>query len=232
MKSVALVLTAILACASPALSATPAATEIHVSGDGSVSVMPDQALVSAVISTNSASSQDATSRNNTIYESVVRAVTATGVARNEIALSTYGINYVAKPAILPPPEQRERYGFTVTRRFTVRSRDIARAGAIVDALTRAGITEIGAVEFTVADVKGPRAKALALAMDDARSQAEALAAGAHLHIVGVKSIEYGGGEGVPRPMMMASARVAAPTQLDPGSQAVQTSVTVVFLAEP
>ena len=134
---------------------------------------------------------------------------------------------------MPPASNGERYGYTVSRTFSVKVRSIGKAGAVSDACIGAGATSINGVSFGLADPSAARAQAIAKAEADARNAAEALARTASVRIVSVKSIELqnGGTVGPPVPMG-AMARVAAPTVFDQSNVSVSVSVTVVFNAEP
>ncbi|HEU5479159.1 MAG TPA: SIMPL domain-containing protein, partial [Candidatus Tumulicola sp.] len=127
----------------------------------------------------------------------------------------------------------ERYGYTVSRGFNVKVRDIAKAGRVADACTSSGATSLNGVTFGLADSTAARNSATKKAVDDARTYAEALAAAAHLRIVGIEKIDLGGGGMVaPAPLMRMAANAATPTQFDQSNVSVSVSVTVTFLAEP
>ncbi len=206
-------------------------TEITVAGNGAVTLPPDVANVSASVNTNAANAGEAVSRNNAIYDRIVVALGKVGVARADVTLSYYNVNYNPKPQIMPPHPDGERYGYTVSRGFNVKVRDLTKAGRVTDACTSSGATSIGGVSFGLADSSGARAAATKKAVDDARISADALAAAAHLRIVAIKSIDLGGGGAVsPQPMMRMAA--AAPTQLDQSNVSVSVSVSVTFVAEP
>jgi uncharacterized protein YggE len=233
MKRIALAIVAALAMASgPALAAPSGSTEISVSGSGSVALPPDVATVAATVETNAANAGDAVAKNNAIYNRVVAAVEKTGVARADIALSSYNVNYNPKPAIVPaPPDANQRYGYTVSRDFTVKVRDIAKAGSVADACTHSGATSIGGVSFGLADSRAARSQATVQAVNDARANAETLAAAAHLRIVSIESMDLdGAGRIAPQPMMRMAAN--APTQFDQSNVNVTVSVSITFLAAP
>ncbi|HEY1655590.1 MAG TPA: SIMPL domain-containing protein [Candidatus Tumulicola sp.] len=206
-------------------------TLIAVTGNGSVTLPPDVANVSASIDTNAPNAGDAVSRNNAIYERIVGSLERAGVARTDVSLSYYNVNYNPKPQVLPPHPDGERYGYTVSRGFSVKVRDIAKAGRVTDACTSAGATSIGGVSFGLADSAAARAEATKKAVDEARTSAGALAAAAHLRIVAIKSIDLGGGGALPQPMMRMAAN-AVPTQFDQSNVSVSVSVSVTFVAEP
>jgi uncharacterized protein len=216
-------------------SAAPAATvtRITVTGEGSVAVMPDQATVRAAIDSTADAAQEAVSQSNATYNRVVDAVAATGVARSDITLAFYNFSYNPRPIVAPgeniPPG---RYGYIVTRAFDVKVRDVNKAGTVVDALTRAGVTNIESVTFTTADPSHARGQATAKAVADARTKAQEVARAAGLHVTGISRISYGGTP-VVQPMMRAVALSApVPTTFDQGNVNVNVNLTVIFLAQP
>jgi uncharacterized protein len=227
-------LVAVVALTAAAPAQTIAPTEISVSGTGSVTLPPNVANVSASVTTNAANAGEAVGQNNTIYDRIVAALAKLGIARADITLAAYNVNYNPRPQGSPQPG--ETYGYTVARDFSVKVREIAKAGSVVDACTSAGATSIGGVAFGLADDNAARAQATAKAVANARAAAEALVAAAHLHITGVKSIGMAGGGGI-APMakmalMSAAPGAMPPTQFDNSNVSVTATVDLVFLASP
>jgi uncharacterized protein YggE len=232
MKRTFICLLAALAIATVCvLPARALATEITATGTGSVSLAPNMATVNSAIETNAERADDAIAQNNAIYDRVVATLTKLGIERNDITLSYYNINYNPRPKIMPPNTSEERYGYTVSRSFAVKVRRIGDAGRVSDACMSSGASAINGVSFGLSDATVARDRATERAVTEARANADAIARAAALRIVGVKSIELGGGpSGTPVPMMRAVAN--APTQFDQGNVNVSVSVTVVFLAAP
>jgi uncharacterized protein YggE len=197
---------------SPAIAA--GTTEITVSGTGSVALAPDIATVSASVETNADNAARAVSDNNVRYDRVVAALEQAGIARSDITLSYYTVNYSPKPQT---PAPGDRYGYTVRRQFDVKVRQIGKAGTVVDACT---------------DPNAGRAEAIRRAVTDARTTADAIAAAAGLHVTGIESIGQGGAEFRPMPMMRAAAATAAPTTFDQSNVNVSTTISVTFTAQP
>jgi uncharacterized protein YggE len=223
-------LVAVALATAGAAAAQTSPTEITAAGSGSVSLPPDMATINATVETNAENGDEAISRNNAIYDRVVAAVTKAGVARGEVTLTYYNVSYNPRPAGTPAPG--ERYGYTVSRSFSVKVREIGAAGRVSDASIGAGATGINGVSFGLSNPSAARAQAIAKAVAQARVNAEALAQAASLHIVAMKSIELAGAE-VPGPVPLgAMARMNAPTQFDQSNVNVTVSVGVVFLAEP
>jgi uncharacterized protein len=230
-RSFICLLAAFAVATAAARAAQNGATEITAPGNGSLSLAPDVATINAVVETNSSNANDAIAQNNAIYDRVVGSATKNGVTRSDIALSYYNVSYNPRP-VNGTPNPGERYGYTVSRSFSVKVREIAAAGKVSDACIAAGATGINGVSFGLADPRIARAQAIAKAVADARANAEALAAAASLRIVGIKSVELTGAE-APGPVPLgAMARMNAPTQFDQSNVNVSVSVSVVFLAEP
>ncbi len=215
-----------------AAAAQPGVTEISASGAGSVSLPPDIATVDAAVSTNSSSAGDAVSQNNQSYERIVGGLVKIGIGRDDIALGYYNVRYNPKPQNMPA-NPSEEYGYTVTRSFEVKVREVGKAGTVSDACIAAGATAIGRISFGLANPAAARAQAMAKAVADARLNAEALARATGLRIVSIESIGYPDAGFVP-PGMGAIARVNthAPTNLDQSNVSESASVRIVFLAEP
>ncbi|HEY2475851.1 MAG TPA: SIMPL domain-containing protein [Candidatus Cybelea sp.] len=226
-------LTAFLASTGCAFAIQSGVTNITATGTGTVSLPPDMATVSAAVETTAARAEDAVSQNNQIYDRVVASLGRLGIARNDITLAYYNVNYnPAPPQGTTSNPGGERYGYTVSRSFNVKVRSIGKAGAVSDASVAAGATSINGVSFGLADPSGARAQAIAKAESDARNAAGALARTANLRIVSIKNMELQNGfVGGPVPLG-AMARTSAPTVLDQSNVSVTASVTVVFIAQP
>ncbi|HEY1867749.1 MAG TPA: SIMPL domain-containing protein [Candidatus Cybelea sp.] len=225
-------LTAFLASTGCAFAVQSGVTNITATGTGTVSLPPDMATVSAAVETTAARAEDAVSQNNQIYDRVVASLGRLGIARNDITLAYYNVNYNPPPQVTTSNPGGERYGYTVSRSFNVKVRSIGKAGAVSDASVAAGATSINGVSFGLADPSVARAQAIAKAEADARNAAGALARTANLRIVSIKNIELQNGfVGGPVPLG-AMARTSAPTVLDQSNVTVTATVTVVYTAQP
>lgn len=225
-------LVAFVSATAAAPAVEPSATEITASGTGSIVMQPNVATVSAVVETNADNATDAVSQNNVIYDRVVAAVVKLGVARNDVALDNYYVSYTARPNDAQVRSGPERYGYNVSRRFSVKVRSIGKAGNVSDACLAAGATGINGIDFGVSDTNAAHVQATAKAVADARANAQALAAAAGLHVVAIKSMQFGGE--FAGPGLKTIARVAArpATEFDQSPVNVTSTVTIVFIARP
>ncbi|MFY9718368.1 MAG: SIMPL domain-containing protein [Candidatus Cybelea sp.] len=225
-------LTAFLLVSGGAVAAGSGDTEITASGSGSLWFAPDLATVSAGIDTNAPTAAEALAKNNQTYDRIVAWLRGLGIARDDVALLSYNVSYNPPPQVAPPVASGERYGYTVSRVFMVRVRDIGKAGTVTDACVSAGASAINGVAFSLGNPGTGRAQAIAAAVADARKNADALAKAASLHIVGIKSVELRNASSyAPGPQMLARG-AAKSTAFDQGNVAVEATVTVVFIAQP
>ncbi len=108
---------------------------------------------------------------------------------------------------------------------------------MIDTAVAAGVNNVQGVDYSIANTRAMFLRALAQAIASARSEGDAMAQAAGLHIVRIQSINSPGGI----PMAMSAGRfapnvmadVAVPTQISPPSSLdVSANVSVVYLAQP
>jgi uncharacterized protein len=229
---------AIILAATAAVAPAATVTRITADGSGTVAVVPDEATVRATIVTNADRADDATSQNNATYQRVTDALVKSGIARSDFTLASYNLQYNPRPSPRPGEIAPEgTFGYVVDRAFNVKVRDVSKAGAVLDTLVAAGVTN----ENVTFDVSNPvrdraRSEAIAKAVGYARQKAEDAAKAAGLRITGIEQIGLGGAIVEPPQPAVFSAAVlraaAVPTQLDAGNIDVRASVTIVFTAQP
>lgn len=229
----------ILALLSGVPVAAPAATApavITVTGQGRSTAAPDMATETFTIATNADSAAAATGDNNNRYNRFLKAVEGLGVAHADIRTTGFNVSYNPPPQPQPgqmPPQPPQRYGYFVNRSIEVTLHNLTLVGKVIDGAVASGVTDIGGVSYGISDRRGQFQRALRDAVSDARSQAEAMAAAAGLHVVRVKSM----GQGYPQviqPRMMTAdvykAAAPAPTEIEPSNVEVTATVTITYEA--
>jgi uncharacterized protein YggE len=107
-----------------------------------------------------------------------------------------------------------------------------RVGEVIDAAVGGGATTVSGVSFTVSDEKRSELKneALETAMDNARSQAEAVAGAGGVSVTSVRSVSTGdtGFSPVSVGRGAFDAAESAGTEVDPGPVGVDATVEVVY----
>jgi hypothetical protein len=226
-----LALLAVTLLAMPAAAQAPAAPvageTVSVSGTGRAELTPDRAVFTVGVQTMAPSVAAAAQENNARASAIVAALKRLGAADRQIRTSQL--------SIYPQQEQPggrapKIVGYQVSNSITVTHEDPATVGKLLQAAVDAGANTVSGVGFTVSDPARGRDGALQAAFADARAKAEVLARAAGRTIGRTLSIVEGGAVRPPVPMqfeMKAMSR-SADIPVEPGTEEVSFSVSVVF----
>lgn len=207
----------------------PVNRTIAVSGEGTAEAPPDEAVVSiAVVATG----DDPAAVRTDLQEgtdALRRALANDGVEDDQVRTTEYAIGEPPRD----PYEERDREppAYRGVHAVHVTLDDVNRTGAVVDAAADAG-ADVRWVAFALSDERRAELRdgALTDAMDDARRQADTLAAAGELRVTGVRSVDATERGYVPVGVdqeAVADAGEGA-TVLDPGDVAVSVRVRVTY----
>ena len=242
MRSITLAAAAIAVLA----AATPAGAQsapylrppahIDVSGQGTVEGMPDRVIVSFSIVTNDDGASQATSANNALYAALAAKLHGLGIEPPAIKTTGYNLGFNPRPRV-PSPQLAERYGYVVMRSVAVTSDRTDQAGTIVDAGVAAGVTTVAGISFGLRDSRAAYRSALAAAVAEAATQAQAIAGAAHVRIVRILSLSATSYAPTPRGALQVIGAVSAasrfiPTDVQPGNLSVTATVSVSYEIAP
>ena len=203
-----------------------------VSGEGFVFADNDIATFRLGVTTRRPTPGSALLANSARMTRVIAAIRAAGVAEEDVRTEVVSVR---RSTIRRTPRAPRRIVFIATNAVAVTVRDIARAGALVDAGVRAGATGVSGPSFGLADPGAVYRDALALAFRAARAKAERLAAESGVRLGPVLRIQEGGvGEEFrdqDQSAERAPAQGAPSTPVQPGRERVDASVVVVFAIE-
>jgi uncharacterized protein YggE len=211
------------------ITQTIAGTRLDISATGDVTRVPDLAIISAGVQTRSATASGAIQQAATRMARVRKALTDAGVADRDIQTSTISLNPEYTYANNQPPKLN---GYTASNQLSVRFRDIANAGKILDALVSQGANTINGPTLTIDKPESALDEARARAVTAGRARAELYARSLGMRIVRLVSVsENSSSFPMPPPMpMYARAEVAqaADSKIDPGEQKLQVNVAMTF----
>jgi uncharacterized protein YggE len=166
----------------------------------------------------------------------IRSEVADGTASLRSALDSENVDYQTMSyRIRESHDERDAGGYVGIHAFEIVVDNPDNAGDIVSVATDAG-AEIGSVEMTLSDAQREqlRDQAIENAMDDARHQAETVAAASDLTITGVGSVDASQERfstfSYQTPGVEDSASGGAPTSIATGDVSVSYSVGVTFNA--
>lgn len=204
---------------------------IEVSGEGKVSSAPDLATVTAGVTKQAATAQEALAQNNEAMEQVVATLRDRGVGPKDIQTSQFNVSPVFEQQDRNRQEAPKVVAYRVTNQVTVKVRKIAELGQILDALVQAGGNQISGIDFQVDDPAKLLEQARADAVRDARRRAETLAQAADVELGKVIRI-HEIGVGFPRPVQFRGRQMAfaadASVPIETGEQDFTVNVNVTF----
>lgn len=204
-------------------------TRLDIAATGEVTRVPDVAIISTGVVTRAGSATAALQQNAARMERVRSALRRAGIADKDIQTSTINLNPEYVYAERQPPRLT---GYTASNQVSVRFRDIAKTGEILDALVAEGANQINGPSLTIDKPEAALDEARVRAVAAGRARADLYARALGLRVVRLLSVSESGGYAVPPPMPMyarAEAMAAdAATKIDPGEQKVQVSVAMSF----
>jgi uncharacterized protein YggE len=206
-------------------------TRITASAEASISVKPDQALLSIGVTTQAPTSQEAGSRNAQETEKLLTALKSALGKGGDFKTSGYWIN----PQYGAGPRDGNRITSYVARNSVeVAINDLSIVSNVIDAAIKAGSNNIGSLRFTLKDEEAAKTQALIQATSQAREKAAAMAKALGLRVTRVVSVSDASVP--PATPLMMEARMAmaagpgAATPVEAGMIEVRANVTVVIEA--
>ena len=163
-------------------------TKLSVTGNGTVLVESDLAIVTVGVQETSKDVLEAQSTVNEKIAAIKQALLDAGVEESEI--NTDSINIYANYDYSDNTEVI--VGYTARNSLSVRTTDMDNVGSLIDAAFVAGANTLDNVQFTVQDDTQAREQALTMAVEDARRKADVLASAAGLQVASIERISEGG----------------------------------------
>ncbi len=209
---------------------------IYAQGTGRVTTSPDRVIISLAVETEHTDVKVAQAKNAEVMDTVMAAMKSAGLTGDDLKTTGYRINLVregATSSMISPT--KERYVYHVTNTLMVTLTETDRAGEIVDLAIASGANRVNYISFTLSDEKRSelRSEALTMAVKEAGSDAECVAAALGRRVTGVKEVSIGSTYvPLPRYYDMAAGAEMAPTTktpIEPGTLEVAASVSVTYI---
>jgi uncharacterized protein YggE len=206
---------------------------IWVSGEGTVTAVPDVAILSLGIQAQETTVEEAQATAAEAMGKVMAALEDEGVAEEDIQTQHYSIYPVTRWD--KDDEESVIIGYRVSNTVTAKVREIAETGAVIDAVAAAGgdYTRINSVGFDLDDPAEYYADARELAVVDAKAKAEQLAEVADVNLG--KPTYISESSYVPGPIYrqdtVASTEAGAPsveTPISPGEMEITVNIQIAY----
>lgn len=228
------------ASAMAAFAATPAwAAEdatprvIVVTGEGEATAAPDMATLMIGVQTEAPTAAAALAANAERMDTTIKKLRARGIAEKDIQTSGLSLSpqYNYERSDRTPPRI---VGYTASNMVTIKVRQLAKAGSIIDDAVSNGANSMSGLTFGFADPAPLMRDARKDAVADARERAELYADAAGVRLGRVLRISDGfTAIPTPGPVMdyaVAEAK-AASTPVSVGESSVNAQVTIVYEIE-
>jgi uncharacterized protein YggE len=229
MKRIALFASLLIFTAAPALAQeAPQVATLTADGTGVVLAEPDIVVISIGVTTRGTTPSEALQTNSSDMQNVINAILDAGVDEADVATSGFSISPIYADQ---QPEDGDQppaiVGYNVSNQVTVRIRDIASSGDVLDKVVAAGANQINGIRFDIAEPGPLQDEATQAAIADARRRAELMADAAGVRLVRVLTVStYANNQ----PQFDLVRATAVPIM--GGQQAITATATLVFEIAP
>ncbi len=225
-------MTAAACAASPAAAQTgiPADTPrtITVTGSGIAFGAPDIATIQIGVQTRGVDPAQTVSDNSTRTAALIAAIKALGIAEKDLQTTNFSVN-VQQDYDPQTGQPLETIHYQVDNTLNVTVRDTNKLGDVLSGAVEAGANTIYGVSFSVADPAALEGQARDLAVADARTRAEQLAAAAGVTLDVPLTISEYASQSQPlyyaRDLAESAAGAAVPVQTGQIQVNLQVSIT-------
>ena len=179
--AIALMMMLILGCGALAEST------LNVTGSGTVYVAADRVSASLGISINGEDLGELQNQANEKMNAICQALMDAGLDGSNISTNYLYIS----PRYDYSGETEQINGYSINNSLTITTDDIDSIGTYIDAAFAAGANTFDSISFSVKDESQAQTKALELAVEDAQSKAQVIAAAAGRELGGILTISQG-----------------------------------------
>jgi len=211
-------------------SQAPQLKTLQVTGQGTVSATPDQALLLLAVQTQATSAAKAGSDNAATMSSVMNAIASAGISKSAIQTVSYTLtpiyDYKQQDQTTPP----RLLGYLARNAIQVTITDFSLVGKVLDAAIGAGVNEVQSVTFTLSPstFSTIQTQASQLAVKDADANAKAVASSLGVTLLGPISVSPAY---TFQPIIERLGTSAAQTPIQPGSLQVTANVQITYQIE-
>lgn len=214
----------------------PREATIIVSGEGEARLAPDMAIMTMAVVKQAETAEQALADNNGAMTAVLADLKATGIEDRDLQTTGFSIS----PQYRQEPDGNGGYkppviiGYQVTNSLTLRIRDLAKLGEVIDRSVKLGINQGGEINFTNNDPEAAVTEARKAAMQEAMAKAKTLTEAAGVSLGRVIEISENFARPMPQPMFRASVakEAADAVPMASGENTYTVTVNVTFGIDP
>ncbi len=198
---------------------------ISVHGVGLIEATPDKVTISLGVETKATTAARALQDNSARAAELIAVLKGKGVAAKDLQTNNLSVSPQYDNA------GRRIVGYVVNNSVTATLRDVKGAGALIDAAANVAgdAIRVNSLQFGISDTTPGTTQARTAAVQDARKQAEQLAAAAGVKLGKLRLIQSSSSTPTPQPLYAEQAVAKADsTPIEVGSQQISVAVDMVF----
>lgn len=199
----------------------------NVTGEGTVLIKPDMAIINAGIESSALTVKAAQEQINNVSSKIASSVKSLGVEEKDLKT----INYSIFPIYDYKENTQKITGYRANATLAIKVQNIDKVNDVIDAATESGANKINGISFDVDDKTKTENEARQQAVKQAKQKADSAAkiAGFSLGRMVNYQEDFNGSV---RPMNIVGAelntKAAASTQVEPGSSEIKVTVTLSY----
>ena len=208
-------ISAIVAIPQTSAWAEPLIPTISISGSGDATSAPDMAMISLGVQRQAKSAREALSKNNQAMANVLAALKSSGIDDKDLQTSNFNIQpqyQYFKRSSTGRQQPPRIVGYIVANQLSVRVRDLANLGEIIDLTITLGVNTGGNIRFLNENPEPTITRAREDAMKNAIAKAKTLSSAAGVSLGRILAITESFSQ--PRPYAMAEMAMARKSVAD------------------
>ena len=158
--------------------------KISLTGIGSIQLEPNKAQIQFSVLTENENLDKATKANVKIMEKVKSELKDLGIENQNVKTVNYNVGKLEKT------EKNQKDIYAVRNSFNVDLEDLQIIGKVISTMEKAGVNEVGGIQFSSTEVNDKTKEAMVLAYKDAYRKAEAVANAAGYKVILPVDIAY------------------------------------------
>jgi uncharacterized protein len=205
----------------------PKPNRLTVTGEGSVSAVPDEALIIIGVITDNMNLSDAQNENAAKTSAVINALLSLGIDQTDIQTSSYRID----PQYNYENGQQIFRGYRVEHQLQVTIKDISKTGQVIDQAVASGANSVSSIQFTVSNPEAFYNQALTESIQNAQQKAVVMARALQVTLQPVPmAVQELSQPLPPRPVPFQAATLAqgAGTPIQPGENKITATVKIEY----
>jgi uncharacterized protein YggE len=211
---------------------TPTESQIHVSGQASVRVEPDHALIRLGVETQRDTAAEAQLETSRVVQAILAGLGELGVPESEIQTASLNVRpiYSQQRSTGGEPVTPKVIGYRAGNTVSASITDLTQVGPAIDAAIEAGANRVLGLSFDLREDAEAQQQALAAAVERAAAKAETIAKTLGRRLGRVIEVHEGGVSVRPTAVSHMRAEMAfdEATPVASGKVGVSASVTIRY----